>query len=196
MPALGVPPSITHAAGLPLGSCIMCAMQGQICGLKLVCVPVWGAALLLHATAQASPVAAGLLCARLDGADRAAFADFVRSKGKPAGDGVVKIAGPVRDQGFCVRNVTVIGAFGVVVATGQACADDGEAFVASIGSVLRRAAAPGAQAGEMARFDVANGARPKGDLLVYRGRPAPQPRPDVRARTLAYHCVREDGGAQ
>jgi hypothetical protein len=173
---------------------MMHVMQSLNASRAVACAAILMVA--LPHSARAGPIASGLLCARLTDTDRAAFAEFVRSRGKPAGDGILKIAGPVRDQGLCVRNLTVMGAFGVVVATGQACADDGKKFVASLASVLRQTHKPGAQAGELARFEVANGVRPPGELVVYRGRPAPQPRPDTRAHSLAYHCVRQDGGPQ
>jgi hypothetical protein len=139
---------------------------------------------------HAEPVTTGLLCGKLEGEAQSAFISFLNSEGKESQDGVIKVQGPVSRDGVCVRDITVVGAFGVIVVTGESCARSGAEFVASVGKVLGQKGTPESAAATLAGFEIANGSRQSGKLMVYRGEPSPQPQPQVRSAKVSYRCER------
>jgi hypothetical protein len=166
----------------------------------LRCLLAVASAVACFAYADGNENVAGLLCADLSPPAQATFVDFVNGDSHKEADGSLKVLGEVRQGGLCVRNVTLVGSFGVVMVNGESCSDDEQRFVEAVGVAIKASVAGRAVPNAIATFDIPNPRRRPGTLVIYRGEPSFQPSLSTAGSAgsspLAFMCVRQDGGTQ
>jgi hypothetical protein len=139
----------------------------------------------------------GFLCSFESDGEQGKFASYISANGSKKRDGSIHIPGPVNHHGLCIRDISIVGSFGVVMATGSSCKANADNFVLSLEKHLKLSGSKGRTAEEpIATFELPNEARQKGRLIVYRGEPSLEAKQIATARKVSYVCVRQAGGAQ
>jgi hypothetical protein len=130
-------------------------------------------------------------------AEHGEFVSYVEANGTQAGDGVMRIPGPIKHRGLCLRDVSIVGSFGVWMATGSSCEASAESFVSSLERHLKTDAKKGLSSKEpVAIFELPNGSLPKGHLVVHRGPPSFEAKHNATDKRVSYMCARQVGGTQ
>lgn len=146
--------------------------------------------------AMSAPPATAFFCAPVSESQWASFVEEVNTKGKKVSDGVVKLPDDVRFDALCLRDVSVMGSFGIMGITGRSCSASEQEFVSATESVLGIKPQPHSEPHVLAWFPLPNEKREPGVLTIYRGEPSFLPKATGPSTTVSFSCMRAVGGPQ
>ena len=158
------------------------------------------------ANASKFPSINGFLCLKQGQAAHEEFISYLSSS--PANQDGGKILGPIFPSLQCLSDFSVLGSFGVLMATGTFCSSSQEEIIKwlkanpeleSTNEIKDRVpltSENNAPFSGVAAFKIHNEKLPHGLLVVYKGEPSFEPKQNSLSNKISFMCVRQASGPQ